>query len=286
MRYCARLTLGVAAIIASSLASAAEHGRLPATGGAMTIDGAAGGGIVPMAEMVGLSTDPGWDYVIGSAALSVDDFSLHTLGVAASFDDRFEISLVEQRLGIDFDLPGALPQHIRQTVIGAKAKLLGDLIYGSLPQLSLGLQYRHVQDFDLAQSLGARSDDGIDATLSASRLFLDGPGHRNWLFNIGARASRANATGLLGFGGDDSNRYQLLAEASTAVFFNPQWALGAEYRQLPSNLLDVKESDWRDLFIGWFPNRHWSLLLAYTDLGTLANRPQQDGLFLSITGNP
>ncbi len=264
---------------------AADEGRLLATGGQMTIEGSAGGGIVPMAVLAGLSTDPGWDWVVGGSHTQVDDFGLSSIGVAASFNDRLELSLAEQRFGIDFALPAGVPRDIRQTVVGAKLKLGGDLIFGALPQMSAGVQWKKNHDFVLARSFGAEDDSDFEAYFSVSRLILDGPFHRNWLFNGNLRASRANETGLLGFGGGRNDDYRLLGEFSTAMFFNPHWAMGFEYRMKPENLTGVKESDWKDVFVGWFPGPRLNMVLAYADFGTIANRPKQNGVFFSLTGN-
>jgi Protein of unknown function (DUF3034) len=278
-------TAVIMALAGAGGAHAANEGRLLATGGLVTIEGGAGGGIVPMATMAGLSTAPGWDWVVGASHTSVSDFSLDTVGVAVSFNDRVEISLARQRFGIDFELPAGVPQRIDQTIVGAKLKLGGDLIFGSLPLMSAGLQWKHAEDFVLADALGAEDDSGLDGYFSVSRLILDGPMHRNWLFNGTLRATRANETGLLGFGGGAHDSYRIVGEVSTAMFFNPQWALGLEYRQKPQNLDGVDESDWHDVFVGWFPNERVNVVLAYADLGTIANRPDQDGFFLSVTGN-
>ena len=137
----------------------------------------------------------------------------------------------------------------------------------------------------LASALGAEDDSGLDAYVSVTRLLLNGPFHRNWLLNGTVRATRANETGLLGFGGDQKNEYRLVGEISSALFLNPEWALGIEYRQKPENLNGINESDWHDVFVGWFPNAHVNVVLAYADLGNIANRPDQDGIFLSVTGN-
>lgn len=275
----------IMALAASNGAHAAAEGRLVSTGGVMTIEGSAGGGLVPMAVLAGLSTEPGWDWIAGSSHTRVGDYDLTTLGVAASFNDRVEISLAEQRFDIGFELPAGVPNDIRQTIIGAKFKLAGDLIFGSTPQISAGVQWKKNHDFILANALGAEDDSGLDAYVSVSRLILNGPFNRNWLFNGTLRASRANETGLLGFGGGDNNNYRALGEVSTAMFFNPEWAVGMEYRMKPENLSGVCESDWRDVFIGWFPNARMNVVLAWADLGTIANRPDQDGVFLSLTGN-
>lgn len=265
---------------------AADEGRLKATGGLVTIEGAGGGGLVPWATMAGLSTRPGHDVVFGMSSTRVGDFQLDSIGLSASWHDRFELSLGRQQFTIDRGLlPDGIDRRIGQTVLGAKLRVAGDLIYGDLPQMAVGLQYKHSDSDVLAGALGARRNDDVDAYFSVTRLFLAGPFDRNWLLNGSLRATRANETGLLGFGGVDDNGYDLVGEFSAAMFFNPEVALGAEYRQKPEGLPGLGESDWRDVFVAWVPNRRFSLAIAWVDLGTIAARPDQDGVFVSMTGN-
>ena len=277
------LMLLLLATVSARPAQAADEGRLRATGGLVTIEGSAGGGLVPWAVLSGLSTRPGFDVVAGATTTHVGDFDLQTIGLSASWNDRVEVSLARQRFTIDG--AGARDSHLQQTVLGAKLRVGGDLIYGHVPQLALGINYKIADDDALASTLGARDDRDVEAYFSVTRLILDGPGHRNWLLNGTVRATRANETGLLGFGrpGDDS--YDLVGEASVAMFFNPQFALGAEYRQKPDGLAGLGESDWRDVFIAWFPSKRVRVALAWVDLGTIAAREDQDGVFVSITGN-
>lgn len=265
---------------------AADEGRLQATGGLVTIEGAGGGGLVPWATMSGLSTRPGHDVVFGMSSTRVGDFQLDSIGLSASWHDRFELSLGRQQFTVDRGLlPEGIDRRIGQTVLGAKLRVAGDLIYGDLPQMAVGLQYKHSDSDVLAGALGARRNDDVDAYFSVTRLFLAGPFDRNWLLNGSLRATRANETGLLGFGGVDDNGYDLVGEFSAAMFFNPEVALGAEYRQKPEGLPGLGESDWRDVFVAWVPNRRFSLAIAWVDLGTIAARPDQDGVFVSMTGN-
>jgi len=58
-----------------------------------------------------------------------------------------------------------------------------------------------------------------------------------------------------GVGGDRRDTRSLLKEGSVAVLFNPRWAVGVEYREKPDNLSFAGESDWADLFVGYFPNK-------------------------------
>jgi len=265
---------------------AADEGRLKATGGLVTIEAAAGGGLVPWAVMAGSSTRPGVDVVAGFSATQVADFRLASLGLSASWNDRFELSLGRQQFTVDRGLlPAGIDRRIGQTVLGAKLRIAGDLIYGDLPQMAIGLQYKHSDSDVLAGALGARRNDDVEAYFSVTRLFLAGPFDRNWLLNGSVRATRANETGLLGFGRIGDDDHALVGEFSAAMFFNPEFAIGAEYRQKPDGLPGLGESDWRDVFVAWVPNRRFSLAVAWVDLGTIAARPDQDGVFVSMTGN-
>lgn len=265
---------------------AADEGRLNATGGVVTIEGAAGGGLVPWAVMAGLSTRPGHDAVLGISTTRVGDFRLESIGLSASWNDRFELSLGRQQFTVEQGLlPAGIDRSIGQSVLGAKLRVAGDLIYGSMPQMAVGLQYKHSNSEVLAGALGARRNDDVEAYFSVTRLFLDGPFDRNWLLNGTLRATRANETGLLGFGRADDDDHDVVGEFSAAMFFNPEVALGAEYRQKPAGLPGLGESDWRDVFIAWVPHRGFSLAVAYVDLGTIAARPDQHGVFVSMTGN-
>ncbi len=265
----------------------AEEGRLIATGGVMQVEGAAGGGLTTWAVIAGLSTDSQTDAALGASYLHTGDFTLRVVGAAYSWQDRFELSLAQQSLSLD-TLRHAIDlrdQTLHQDVLGAKLKLAGDLVYDDLPQFVLGLEYKSQRDFALPEALGAHSDHGLDIYLGASRLLLDGPFHRNLLLNATLRATRANQFGLLGFGGGEHGGYSLQAEASTALFLDPHWALGLEYRQKPDNLTALREDNAYGMFLGWFPSKHVSLVLAYTDLGVIAGFEHQRGYYFSLNGN-
>lgn len=265
-----------------SLAGAAELGRINATGGLLNLEGSGGGGLLPWSTMAGLSTDPGVDWLAGTAYVQLDDYSVHTVSVAGSWNDRAEWSLARSRLRIDTH-PGSLA--VDQTLIGGKWRLAGDLIYGKAPQVSVGIQARWLHDDALARAIGAKDDFGIDFYVGASRLILDGPFHRNWLIAGNLRATRANELGFLGFGGDESNDYSLAGEVSTALFLNPNWAVGAEFRHKPDHLHAINESNWYDAFVAWFPNKQVNVALAYANAGTIAGQNHQDGFYVSVNIN-
>jgi hypothetical protein len=205
------------------------------------------------------------------------------LALVLAWDNRVELSFARQRLDISsLHLPDS---SLNQDIFGLKVRLFGDLLYDQLPQVSLGVQYKQQQNFLIPELVGARRDQDTEAYVQASRLLLGGAFGYNLLLNGGVRYSRANQLGLLGFGGDANDQHEVLAEASLAVLFNPRWVLGVEYRQKPDNLGFAQENDWSDVFVGYFPNKHLALVLAWAQLGDIAGQSNQNGPYLSVQGS-
>lgn len=250
--------------------------KLLATGGATSIEGQAGGGIVPWAVISGYGDSGEWGGAASLTRVGVDDFQLDVRSVSIGIENRLEFSASRQQLEV---LP--LDLTISQDVFGAKVRLAGDLVYTRLPQLSLGAQYKRNRDMAVPNALGAAADSGVDVYLAASKLWLNGLLGRNLFANVTLRSTAAHQTGLLGFG--DERELQL--EASAGIFLNRQWVLGVEYRQKPDNLAAVAEDDWSDVFVGWFPGKHFAAVFAWTDLGDIAGLPGQGGWYLSLQLN-
>lgn len=268
-------------------AAFADQGRLIATSGASSIEGGAGGGLIPWAVLGGYDEQGEWGANVFATHVSLPDYTLDVAGMAFSYGNRVEVSYAHQR----FDLGSlvhklSLPEdNLSQDIFGIKVRLFGDLIYDQLPQVSLGLQYKHQNDFLIPSLIGARRDADVEGYLTASRLFMGAAFGYNVVVNGGLRYSRANETGLLGFGGDRRDTRSVLKEGSVALLFNPRWAVGVEYREKPDNLSFAGESDWADLFVGWFPNKHVSVVLAYARLGEIATLDNQNGTYLSVQGS-
>jgi hypothetical protein len=262
-------------------------GRLLATGGASSIEGGAGGGITPWAVLSGYGERDEWGADVFATRVETADYRLDVAGIGVAFDNRIELSYARQH----FDLGTLarnlnLPQNsLSQDIFGLKVRLFGDLIYEQLPQVSLGVQYKRQKDFLIPSLVGAQRSEDTEGYLSASRLILGGAFGYNLLLNGNLRYSRANELGLLGFGGDRRDRHSVLKEGSVAVLFNPRWALGVEYREKPDNLSFAGESDWADLFLGYFPNKNLALVLAYARLGEIATLDNQEGVYLSVQGS-
>ncbi len=280
-----KLPLLLCSLCLSSVA-VADQGRLVATGGASSLDGPAGGGINPWAVLAGYGEQGEWGGTVFGTHVDLPDYHLDVVGLAASYDNRVEVSYAHQR----FDLGSlvhtfGLPENsLGQDIFGVKVRLFGDLIYDQLPQVSLGVEYKHDNNFEIPHLVGAQRDSDVEGYLAASRLFLGGAFGYDLLVNGNLRYSRANELGLLGFGGDRRDTRSVLKEGSVAMLFNPRWAVGLEYKEKPDNLSFAGESDWADLFVGWFPNKHVSVVLAYARLGSIATLDNQNGTYLSIQG--
>ncbi|HEY0892590.1 MAG TPA: DUF3034 family protein, partial [Cellvibrio sp.] len=174
---------------------------------------------------------------------------------------------------------------ISQRIISAKVRVLGDLIYTPMPQISIGVQHKKNLDFFVPGAVGAKKDSGTDVNFTATKLILGGFFNRNLLLNANLRYTNANQTGLVGFGGDKNDDKELLPEVSAGVLLNRHWLVGTEYRQKPNNLSFIKEDDWQTAFIGWFPNKRIALVAAYVDLGEVATFKNQTGWYLSLQGS-
>ena len=281
-RHAAALAAALALVL--PCAATAGDGRLLATGGATQFEGSAGGGIVPWAVLSGYGTAGQHGGTAFATRVDTGDYALTSYGAAYAWDNRLELSYARQRFELgELQRRLSLPTgRFDADVVGAKLRLGGDLVYTTMPQVSLGVQYKRQLDFAIPRAVGARDDRGIDVYLSASKLFLASVADRHLLLNATVRSTRANQTGLLGFGGDRKAGRSLVLETSAAVLLNPQWAVGVEYRQKPDNLGFAREDDWRDAFVAWFPNKRVAVVAAYADLGTIATLDRQRGAYLSL----
>ncbi|WP_372980662.1 DUF3034 family protein [Marinobacter sediminum] len=272
-------------------ASAAIGSRIWATGGVSTIEGSAGGGLVPWALLGSYASDEEWGGTLALSQAETDDYSLSVTGAGLNWNNRIELTVARQTLDLDelvFTLKdgfGLEQDELNQDIIGAKVRLAGDVLYSPWGQWSAGVQYKRQRDFTVPEAIGAREDSGTDLLLSASKLFFAAVFDRNLLVNATARATKANQGGLLGFGGDRNNGYEVMAEASVGVFVNRQWLVGAEYRQKPNNLSFAGEDDWWDLFVAWVPDRRLAVTAALVNLGDVATLNDQQGLYLSLQGS-
>ncbi len=262
----------------------ANGGKLLATAGLLQLEGSGGGGLVPWATLSGYDTRDEWSLSAFGSSVNVDDFALSAWGVSASIYDRVEFSMARQTFHLT-----RFGGEIRQNVVGVKARLWGDVIYGSSPQIAIGMQHKALLDKDIASALGADgADTGKDVYLAATKVHLGAAWGYNVVWSLALRGTRANQLGLLGFGGDAKDRYSAVFEGSLGVLLSRSWVLGMEYRQKPDNLTVAREDHWRDIFVSYIPSKQVSITLAWVDLGKIvegiASQGTQRGVYVSLTG--
>lgn len=290
MKYCPPLVAALL-VFASQSALADIGSRIWATGGVTTIEGSAGGGLVPWALLGSYASDEEWGGTLALSRAETDDYTLSVAGAGVNWNNRVELTVARQTLDLDalvFTLKngfGLEQDELNQDIFGAKVRLTGDVLYSPWGQWSAGVQHKRNKNFTVPDAIGARDDSGTDVYLSGSKLFFAAVFDRNLLVNATARATKANQGGLLGFGGDRNNNYEVMAEASVGLFLNRQWLVGAEYRQKPDNLSFATEEDWWDVFVAWVPDRRLAITAAVVNLGDVATLEDQQGLYLSLQGS-
>lgn len=269
-----------AALTMSPSANAGD--RLEWTGAVTQIEGAAGGGLVPWALIGGLGTD----VEIGASAfvtyVSTQDFSLGSGGASVDIDDRVEISAARQRFDAASVVPGLT---LGQDIVGLKVRLAGDAVFEPdhwWPQVALGAQWKRTLDFDgIPRAVGAARGEDVDLYLAATKVYFAALDGQNVIVDATLRRTRANQFGLLGFGGDGSG-YSLKPELSAAVWLTDEVLLGAEYRDKPNNLANLREDGAEDVFLAWAPVKNLTFTGAWSDLGRIAGKAAQRGVYLSV----
>ena len=257
-------------------------GKLLLTRGVTSVDGSAGGGIVPWALIAGNETDNGIGATAFLTDLDLPDYHFNAYGFGVGLWDRVELSYARQTF--DTGATGAalgIGQGFtfEQEVVGAKVRLIGNAVYDQdswLPQVAVGGFYKAAKHDWLLSALGAEDDNGLEAYVTATKLFLD----QSLLVTTTLRYTDANQNGLLGFGG--TNDYTIQPEASVGYMLSKKLIIGGEYRAKPDNLAFAKEDDWFDVFAAYALNDNLTLTAAYADLGSIATFDDQRGLYLSL----
>lgn len=256
-------------------------GKLLLTGGVSQIEGSAGGGLTPWAVIGGYGTASQVGGNAHATYVHTQDFAVSSYGAEIGIANRVELSMAHQQL--DTRSAGAAlglgaGYRINMDTFGVKVRVLGDAVLDQdtwVPQIAVGMQFKHNNNGALVKALGARSDSGTDFYVSATKVLLA----QSLLLNGTLRMTKANQFGLLGFGGDKSNAYKAEFEASAAYLLSRSIAIGAEYRMKPNNLGFAREQDAYDAFIAWAPTKHFSFTLAYADLGDVATFRRQRGVY-------
>lgn len=285
-RRWAGLSLVALALAAPAMSSAGD--RVLATWGVSQVEGAAGGGLTPWAVIAGQGSS---NQIGGSAFVTRlktgGNYELQVVGAAVGIHDRVELSMSRWSFKLSDVVPG---RSLDMGVIGAKVKVAGDALYDQdrwMPQVSVGMQYKDARTTDLVKALGASDTTDIEIYATATKLWLGAAAGRNVLAAGAVRLTRANQFGLIGFGGPGRDARRLQLEGSVGIMLRDDLVLGAEYRMKPNNLakvaapVDLSEDDAWDLYVAWFPHRSASFTLAWVNLGNIAGKDDQAGLYLS-----
>jgi len=289
--------------------------RPAGTGGITSINGAAGGGIVPWALIAGYGGPGQIGFTVSYTNATTANFDANGIGVAAGIDNRVELSITQQ----NFDLgntgpyiattllnapalgnPGGLLQDnasIKQDIVGVKVRVFGNTIdqqHTWMPQVAVGAQYHHNEDRGLMNALGAKAS-GASYYVALTKVWLNGLLGHVTLLDFTLDATRANYNGLFGFQGptnlkSTNTKYHFEPEVSAGMFLNPHVVVGGEYRAMPQNELSVgpvvsQSNAWKDVFLAYIPNKSVSLTLAYAMLGHVAGIPNTDALYTSVTAS-
>ena len=279
--------VGVTIVVAAGSTSAQEMrtgGKLLLTDGVSNIEGSAGGGLATWAVIGGAETKNGVGASLAATEVHLPAYDLRVYSGKVGLFDRVELSYAHQEFdtgstgaklgigdGFTFD----------QDVFGAKLRLLGDAVYDQdswVPQVAAGIQYKVNDKWAIIHAVGGKSAEGVDYYLAATKVFLND----SLVVDGTVRYTKANQTGILGFGGDRSDAYAPQAEGSIGYLLTRHFVVGAEYRTKPNNLGVAKESNWSDLFAAYAFNSHLSLTAAYVDAGSIVTFENQRGLYLSL----
>ena len=256
------------------------NAKLLLTNAVSAVDGASGSGISNWATIAGRQETRGVGVQAHVTAVLLPDFFYQSHGVALGIADRIELSYARQNFDTQ-DVGAALGigqgYMLNQDVFGAKVRLFGDVVYGNtmVPQVAVGAQYKRSLDGAVASAVGAAHDEGVDVTLSATKLLLS----HSVLVNTTARLTKANQNGLLGFGSVLDDSYAVQFEGAVAYQFSRRFVLGTEFRTKSDNL-GLGEGDWFDVFAAYAPSDNLTVTAAYADLGSIATFTGQRGAFL------
>jgi hypothetical protein len=261
-----------------------DSGKLLLTQGITTIEGSSGGGLASWATISGYETGDGVGANAHETYVDLNNYSLQDFGASVGLFNRVELSYTREafdtgatgaKLGLGRDFT------FDQDVYGAKVRLVGDLVYDQdtwLPQIAAGVQYKVNDRSEIIHAVGGESAQGTDYYVSATKLFLA----QSVVADATLRLTKANQTGLLGFGGDKNNSYSPEFEGSLGYLLTRHLVVGGEYRTKPDNLGFAKEDAWWDAFAAYAIDKHLSVTGAYTNLGDIATVKNQNGFLVSL----
>ncbi|WP_017672057.1 DUF3034 family protein [Blastomonas sp. AAP53] len=283
VRIACILVLSASTLATSHAQDLRNGGKLLLTNGVSTIEGSGGGGLATWSTIAGNATQEGIGAQAHGTVIELPDYNWTSYGIALGFFDRVELSYARQNLDtIDIGTALGLGRGytLNQDIFGAKVRLAGDAVYGDsmMPQIAVGVQHKRSSDDAVVAAVGGASPNGTDFYVSATKLFLS----HSVLANATVRFTKANQTGLLGFGSATDTSHKPQFEGSIAYQLSRRFVVGGEYRTKPDNLAIAREDDWVDLFAAYALTRNVTVTAAYVDLGSIATADKQRGALLSL----
>ena len=258
----------------------------------MDFEGVGGGGIVPGAYLV---NPPEEGKLVGEPAISHWSLigggnNVYTFGLTLSLAERFELGYVLEvndfhrlRHDIKRDSKGALDVKepwIYMSNIHFKTLFIRESKY--IPAFAITCEFKinhtiQTMNDNIDKGLdpvGYDDDMGVDFDFSFSKTLKDFF-YFPCIINANLRLTRGYYLGLLGFG----SNYTANGELSLAFLIHPKVALGVEARQqnhemkaLPLKGYSMEEDTFWDTFVTFFPNRKFSIAVAFCKFGNIVNK--------------
>jgi len=286
--------LGAAEKVAEKeIESAAGSEALPAKAPPLPfhcIEGYSGGPITPMAYLC----NPGAKGSVCSGPsaaytyLSLGEKQLHVFTITQVFFNRLELGYAYNRLDVgtlyDDICKAGLDMgrdHVHLHHFNVRFSLLPENSFDlPLPALTGGVHFKYnqgIKSIDHAlggalKSIGYEKDNGVDYTLTASKMFPELALGRPIILTGGLRFSNAAQLGYLGFGGECN----LTFEGSVAYLPLDNVCLAYEFRgkNNPYNRIQElvdDEDHWHALSVSWVVNDRLTVTGVYGMLGNIAN---------------
>ena len=256
-----------------------------------TIEGYGGGIITPMAYLI----NPGPEgTTIGLPTVSVsfiklNDKDLEVVAISQTFFRRFELSYAMNRLGIgslDNDIDKRLGIDLNRKDIylhhfNLRGLLIEENSFGlPLPAVVAGVHFKYNDSIQTInrrlggafRAIGLEKSNGVDWTLTATKMFPELACGRPIILTGGLRLSQAAQLGLLGFDDECSASF----EGSVAYLPLDNLMLAYEIRQKDSPYDEVdeligEEDTWHAISATWIVNEHLTLTAAWLGAGNIAN---------------
>ncbi len=267
-----------------------------------TIEGYGGAAITPVAYLV----NPGAEgTVVGLPSASytyvkLGSKDLHAVAVTQTFFRRIELGYAANRFGLgslDNDIRKALGVDINRNEVwlhhfNVRTLLIEENSFGlPLPAVTAGVHFKYndtIKKIDrrlggALQSIGFDKDNGVDYTLTATKMFPTLAFGRPVIITGGLRFSNAAQLGYLGF----ADEYTHTVEGSIIYLPLDNLAVLYEFRQKENPYDEIdglieEEDNWHSISAHWIVNEHMTLSGAWIYAGNIANGDADCGLAIQV----